>query len=187
MKKLIDGYFRILGVLMVLCLAGMVVLVFGNVVLRYGFNSGITISEEVSRWLFVWLVFLGALVAMRERQHLGVEILVRRLPVRGRKLCLLVSQLLMLTTLWLFLSGSWEQTQINLNVQAPATGWSMSIVYMVGIVFSISAGAMVLWDVYRVLAGRIQDEELVMVTESEEKAELDALQQELGNAERKQP
>ena len=37
----------------------MVVLVFGNVVLRYAFNSGLTMSEEVSRWLFVWLTFMG--------------------------------------------------------------------------------------------------------------------------------
>ncbi|NYT80944.1 TRAP transporter small permease [Alcaligenaceae bacterium] len=187
MKRLIDGYFRMLGMLMVLCLAGMVVLVFGNVVLRYGLNSGITSSEEVSRWLFVWLVFLGAIVALRERQHLGVEILVRRLPVLGQKLCLVTSQLLMLATLWLFLSGSWEQTLINLHVEAPATGWSMAIVYIVGIVFSVSAGAIVLWDLYRVLSGRIRDEELIMVTESEEKAELDNLQRELESAEGKQP
>lgn len=37
----------------------MVVLVFTNVVLRYALNSGIAVSEELSRWLFVWLTFLG--------------------------------------------------------------------------------------------------------------------------------
>jgi TRAP-type transport system small permease protein len=61
----------------------MVVLVFGNVVLRYGFNLGITVSEEISRWLFVWLTFLGAIVAMREHGHLGVDTLVKRLPASG--------------------------------------------------------------------------------------------------------
>ncbi len=49
----------------------MVVLVFGNVVLRYAFNSGITVSEELSRWLFVWLTFVGAVVALRDHAHLG--------------------------------------------------------------------------------------------------------------------
>ncbi|WP_157270664.1 TRAP transporter small permease, partial [Azohydromonas aeria] len=58
MKRLIDGYCRVLDALIALALAVMVVLVFGNVVLRYAFNSGITVSEEVSRWLFVWLTFL---------------------------------------------------------------------------------------------------------------------------------
>jgi len=46
-------------------LAVMVVMVFGNVVLRYAFNSGIIVSEEVSRWLFLWVTFLGAIVALR--------------------------------------------------------------------------------------------------------------------------
>ena len=48
----------------------MVLLVFGNVVLRYGFNSGITVSEEVSRWLFIWGTFMGAIVALREHGRL---------------------------------------------------------------------------------------------------------------------
>jgi TRAP-type transport system small permease protein len=52
-QKLIDQYCRALSFLMVVALASMVVLVFGNVVLRYGFNSGFTLSEELSRWLFV--------------------------------------------------------------------------------------------------------------------------------------
>jgi len=57
----------------------MVVLVFTNVVMRYAFNSGITISEELSRWLFVWMTFMGAIVALRERAHLGTDTLVSRL------------------------------------------------------------------------------------------------------------
>ena len=92
--KLIDAICRLFSVLMVACLALMVVMVFGNVVLRYGFNSGITVSEELSRWLFVWMTFLGALVAMREHAHLGTDMLVARLPparqeglLRARRTC----------------------------------------------------------------------------------------------------
>ena len=79
-ERLLDLYCRLLKVAIALCLAVMVVLVFGNVVLRYGFNSGIPISEELSRWLLVWLTFLGAIVALREHAHLGVDTLVRALP-----------------------------------------------------------------------------------------------------------
>jgi hypothetical protein len=48
-KRIVEGYFTLLKVIITLCLAVMVVLVFGNVVLRYGFNMGITASEEISR------------------------------------------------------------------------------------------------------------------------------------------
>ena len=81
MAKLLGLYCQILKCIIAVCLAVMVVLVFGNVVLRYIFNSGITMSEELSRWLMVWLTFLGAIVALREHSHLGVDTLVRALPV----------------------------------------------------------------------------------------------------------
>lgn len=72
-----------LRVFMVAALTAMIVLVFLNVVLRYGFNSGISVSEELSRTLFVWLIFMGAVLAMYDHGHLGVDSLVRRLPHAG--------------------------------------------------------------------------------------------------------
>ena len=79
MKTVINLYFRLLEAAMVLCLAAMCVMVFGNVLLRYAFDSGISSSEELSGFLFIWLTFLGAIVALREDGHLGVHMLVRRL------------------------------------------------------------------------------------------------------------
>ncbi|RZJ08033.1 MAG: TRAP transporter small permease [Rubrivivax sp.] len=154
----------------------MVVLVFGNVVLRYGFNSGITVSEEVSRWLFVWLCFLGAVVALKEGAHLGTDMLVSRLPVAGKKVCMVAGHVLMLYLTWLFFNGSWQQASINLDVAAPVTGASMAIFYASGVVFSVFAGILLLLQLARVLTGHIGEEDLVMVKESEEQAELEALQ-----------
>lgn len=179
MNKIVEWYFHLLKVTMVLCLVLMVILVFGNVVLRYGFNSGITVSEELSRMFFVYLTFIGAIVGMREHLHLGVDSLVKRLPVVGKKACLIASQILMLYACWLFGQGSWQQTLINMNVVAPVSGMSMGYFYGVGILFSASAGAIILHDLYRVLAGKIADSELVMVKESEELAEFEELQKEL--------
>ena len=137
------------------------------------------VSEELSRFLFVWLTFLGAIIAFREHGHLGVDMVVSRLPAAGKKACLVVSQLLMLFVTWLFLQGSWQQTMINLDVKSPSAGISMGLFYGVGIVFSISVGVILLHDLYRVLTGRMSDEELVMVKESEEQEEFEELQKEL--------
>jgi TRAP-type C4-dicarboxylate transport system permease small subunit len=186
MTRVVDGYFFLLKVLIALFLAIMVVLVFGNVVLRYAFNSGITVSEEISRWLFVWLTFIGAVIAMREHGHLGVDTLVKRLPPMGKKICLVLSQLLMLYATWLFLIGSWEQTKINWDVAAPASGLSTGWFYGVGLVFSVSVGAILLYDLYRVVTGQLSDEELVMVKESEEQEELESLQRELAERDRRE-
>ena len=181
MGKIVDGYFRLLKLVTVLCLALMVILVFGNVVLRYGFNTGITVSEELSRWLFVYVTFLGAIVAMREHAHLGVDSLVKRLPPMGKKICLVISQLLMLFATWLFLQGSWIQTNINLDNAAPASGLSVGIVYAAGIIFSISVGFILLADLYRVVSGKASDKDLVMIRESEEQQQLEELKKKLAS------
>ena len=186
MTRVVDGYFFLLKVLIALFLAIMVVLVFGNVVLRYAFNSGITVSEEVSRWLFVWLTFLGAVIAMREHGHLGVDTLVKRLPPMGKKICLVVSQLLMLYATWLFLVGSWEQTMINWDVAAPGFRPVDGLVLRRRPRLQRLGRAILLYDLYRVVTGQLSDEELVMVKESEEQEELESLQRELAERDRRE-
>ena len=181
MSRIVESYFQLLKVTIVFCLALMVVMVFGNVVLRYAFNRGITVSEELSRFLFVWMTFLGAIIGFREHGHLGVDMVVSRLPVLGKKACLIASQILMLFATWLFLQGSWEQTIINLHVKSPSAGISMGLFYGVGIIFSISVGVIFLHDLYRVVTGQISEDELVMVKESEEQEEFEELQKELAS------
>jgi TRAP-type C4-dicarboxylate transport system permease small subunit len=170
MSRLVDAYFTLMKILCALLLAGMVVLVFGNVVLRYGFNSGITLSEEVSRWMFVWLTFLGSIIALRERGHLGVDALVRRLPLWGKKLCFLVSHSLVIYAIVLFVMGTWQQTLINWDVVAPASGASVAVFYGVGLVFGVSTIPLLLADLWRVLSGRADEAELIAVRESEEES-----------------
>ena len=179
LNTLIDRYCRFINLLIALALAVMVVLVFGNVVLRYAFNSGIAVSEELSRWLFVWITFLGAVSAIKENAHLGTDMLVSRLPVAGKKVCMVLGQLLMLYITWLFFQGSWQQTVINWDVEAPVTGASTAIFYASGVVFSVCAAGLIVLQLLRVLTGQLSEAELVMIKESEEQGELEALQAEL--------
>jgi len=153
-RKLVDIYFRCLKVAAALCLALMVALVFTNVVLRYAFNTGIIVSEELSRWLFVYMTFLGSIVALREGRHLGVDSVVKRLPPRARKVVALVGVAAMLYATWLLLKGSWVQAEINFGNAAPASGLPVGIVYSAGVVFSVSAGLVLVGSAYRLLSGR---------------------------------
>lgn len=170
--RVLRGYTRVLDALSGLCLAVMVVLVFGNVVLRYTLNSGITVSEELSRWLFVWLTFMGAVVALREHGHLGTDALVSRLPAAGKKACLVLAQIAMLYVSWLLLSGSWAQMLINWETEAPVTGASVGIFYASGVLMGGSGIAILLHDLLRTLFVPLAEHELVMVQESEELAAL---------------
>jgi TRAP-type C4-dicarboxylate transport system permease small subunit len=180
LQRLLDQFCRLLSMIMVAALFLMVIMVFGNVVLRYGFNSGITVSEELSRWLFVWMTFLGALVALRQHAHLGTDSLVSRLPVLGKKICLGLSHLLMLYLCWLMLVGSWKQTVINAGTTSAVMEASMGYFYAAGVFFSVFALLFILNDLYRLLAGQLSESELIGITESEDdvphgEAEADAL------------
>ncbi len=168
MSKILDLYVIVLKAIMALLLAGMVVLVFGNVVMRYVFDSGISASDELARWFFVWMVFLGGIVGIRERRHLGVDSLVRALSPAGRRACFLLSHAMMIGASALLVQGSWLQTVINWRVAAPATGLSTGIFYSTGVVFGVSAIVILGYEVILVLLGRMTDEELIGVRETEE-------------------
>lgn len=154
MSRWIDLYFRGLELLMVLCLAAMCVMVFGNVVLRHLFNTGINVSEELSRFSFIWLTFLGAVVATREGAHLGMDMVLRRLPPLARRLALLLGQLLMLLCCVVLLWGMVRQHPINAANIGLVTGVPLSFVYGVAYLCAVSIGAMALCNVVRLCRGR---------------------------------
>lgn len=187
MTRIVGLYFKLLKLLIVLCMIAMIVLVFGNVVLRYAFNSGISVSEELSRWFFVWMIFLGSLIALKERAHMGLDSLVRRLPPGGKRLCLVIGHVLMLYICWLVFSGSWQQAVINLDVVAPASGLSMALFYAAGLVFGASAGAILLYELYLVVSGKLEDHELVMVKDNEAADEIAHIQNQQSTTERTHP
>jgi TRAP-type C4-dicarboxylate transport system permease small subunit len=133
----------------------MIVLVFGNVVLRYAFDSGITISEEISSWCLTWMTYTAGLVALRNHGHLGFDSLLKMFPPVVQRFFLALANLLMIAIMLMFLRGSWLQTLINLDNKAPASGLSTGLLYGIGLVFSVIAVAILLGDLYGIVTGRL--------------------------------
>ncbi|MCY7306870.1 MAG: TRAP transporter small permease [Rhodoferax sp.] len=173
MQKPIDIFFKLLEFLVVVFMVAMVFMVFGNVVLRYAFNSGIAISEEMSRYCFVWLTYIGAMVAMREGGHLGVDTLVKHLPLLGKKVCLFLSESLMLFCNGLFFLGTWKMHDVQLTSISPVAGISMIWVFGIGYVVAVVMGIFNINVLVRLLGGKLRDDELVQVVESEGLAEVE--------------
>jgi TRAP-type C4-dicarboxylate transport system permease small subunit len=167
-QKLINGYSRVLSGLMVVCLLLMVVMVFGNVIMRYAFNSGLTLSEELSRWLFVWMTFMGAVVALNERSHLGTDSLIIRLPKSGQKVCLGLTYLVMMFMSWLVFIGSWEQTKINWDSNSAVMEISTGYLYASGMVFAVLGAPVLVLNLWRLLTGQVADNELIGIRESDD-------------------
>ena len=124
--------------LVVLILSAMSILVFLNVVLRYGFNSSINVTEEVSRYMFVWLAFLGTILAFNENQHVNVGVLVDKLSPKKRNILGIVTDLAMLYCCYLIIDGGWIQYVLNLDNYAPISGLPQGITFLA----SVIAGAL---------------------------------------------
>ena len=170
MTRLNNLFFRLAEALLVLMLSAMVVMVFGNVVLRYGFNSGLDFSEELSRFFFIWITFLGAIIAMRENAHLGLDTLIRVLPRAGKAFCFGLSNALMLGCCALMFYGTWRQHHINATTMSPVTGIPMIWVYGVGYLASLAMGVLIAANLFKLATGRITDQDLIQVHDSEEDA-----------------
>ncbi len=163
----IDRLFKLFEVFIVACLVAMVVMVFGNAALRklsdYGlvlFGGGLDISEELSRILFVWLTFVGAVVVARENAHLGVDTLVARFGTRGRTISMVLSDLFVVLCCAVFFWGTWRQAPLHMGNSAPITGMSMIWVYGFGFFASIGMGALAIARIVRALTGRLDPVEL---------------------------
>lgn len=166
-RSVTDAVFAALNIILVLLLAAMVVMVFGNAALRklsdtglVLFGGGIQVSEELSRIFFVWLIFIGAVVVTRENGHLGVETLVVTLGARGRALCMVLTDSLVVVCCAVLFWGTWRQAPIHINNIAPITGLSMIWVYGFGFIASLGIGALSLLRIGRVLTGRVTPAEL---------------------------
>jgi len=110
---------------------------FVNVVARYGFNAGFSWAEELVRYEIVWMVFVGASVAARRGIHIGVDVLVRLLRGRARRALVVgVNVLCVAFSLFLVFYGgalvSQAQTfgQVTPALQVPL--WTVQLAIPVG-------------------------------------------------------
>ncbi len=148
---------RIIETLLIGGFVGMLALIFGNVVLRYGFDSGIIMAEEVSRMLFVWLTFGGAYLVACEGGHLGMSSVTGSLGPKGRWACMLAAEGLSLGCMALVVIGCWRQIVINIDNYAPITGLPLAVTYMAGLACGVGIGILNLLALRRLFTGRMSD------------------------------
>ena len=161
----VSGFYRLIEIILVLCMSVMLVMVFGNVVLRLFFNTGIDLSEEMPRFAFVWITFLGGIIGLHRRSHLGVDMVVQALPVFGRKVCWAISQVIMLICALFIFYGTWLQHDIIAGNASPVAQISMLWVYGVSYVTGAAIALICLSNLIRLAQGKVRDDELIDVHE----------------------
>lgn len=120
---------KVANLLMAACLGVMAVAVFVNVVLRYGFGSGVVASEELSRLLFVWMVFIGAAAAYPAGEHMAFTSLAGLLARRPLAFALLSAfiRLLVMAACVMLAWGAWQQVVVGMDSRSVVLGYPAAL------------------------------------------------------------
>lgn len=127
----------------------MVVFVFTNAVLRYVANSGITQVEELGRYLFVWISFLGAIAAYKEKRHVGISLLLDHLSGIPKTILTTAGYLVIIGTLVVVFWGSLLYVRTTAASLGPATGIPLACVSISLTIMILAIAGIVLSDMVR--------------------------------------
>jgi TRAP-type C4-dicarboxylate transport system permease small subunit len=168
MTNFLDKVFKAIDYIMGVMIGLMILFVFLNVVLRAGFRAGLSWSEELSRYLFIFVTYIGAIGAMRDNTHLGMDTVIRRVPKTAIKPVYVINQLLITTIMGILTLGAYKMSIQNINARAAATGIPLWIIYGVGVVTAVCIIIICLVNIYKALAIPGAVEKMILLHESEE-------------------
>jgi gluconokinase len=139
---------QLANVAMGACLAVMALAVFVNVVLRYGFGSGVPASEELSRLLFVWMVFIGATAAYPLGEHMAFTSLVGLLQKKPVLMAVaaVVIRLLVVLACVLVARGAWQQVVVGLDSHSVVLGYPTALLPLPAFLCTTAIALMALWE-----------------------------------------
>jgi C4-dicarboxylate transporter DctQ subunit len=146
MKSVVDVVNRYLGAIedgiCALALGSVSIIIFGQVLSRYFFNYTPDWSEELSRYLIVWTIFIGTAIGVRNNIHIGVDALLRMMPhtmkLATEVLLNVIGVVVSVVLIWLsyeFIKETLEYEQVSPSMQI-----SMAIPYMampIGLSFAV--------------------------------------------------
>jgi gluconokinase len=142
---------RVVENLMAACLAVMALSVFVNVVLRYGFGTGLAASEELSRLLFVWMVFIGATAAYPLGEHMAFTSLLLLLRDKPRVLAGMAAliRLLVIAGCLLVAWGAWQQVVVGLDSHSVVLRYNSALLPLPALLCTAAIAVMAFLELVR--------------------------------------
>ena len=123
MRTLKRGLDRSLDILMIVLVVAITVLVLLQIIQRYVPIISIPWTEEMSRYLFVYLTFIGSSLLIKEKGHIVVDVLMERVPRRPRFVVYVLVELVVLAFLYIFISGMQQLTLASTEAVAASMQW----------------------------------------------------------------
>ena len=168
MNKLVDKLFKGIDYFTGILTGLMVFFVFLNVVLRTFFNAGLTWSEELARYLFVYVTYIGAISAMRANAHLGVDTLISRMKPQVQMVMYIVSQTIIAILMIILVWGSEKMVAQNTASRTAALGIPYSVLYFAGIITGVAIAIMAVINIVHALKNPSEISEIVTMSTSDD-------------------
>lgn len=137
--RLLDQYVE--EIILVFLLSATSVLTFMQVVMRYVAKSPLSWSEEVSRYMFIWMIYIGVSYGVKQGRHIKVDFIMALFPAPVKKAILIISDLIFMGfSLYIIVAGSSIASKIlSLGQKSPAMGLQMGYIYLATVVgFSLT-------------------------------------------------
>lgn len=147
-RRIIQMIWQSIDIIMAVLMALMIALVFTNVVMRYGFSSGLRSSVELSRLGFVWVVMLGAATVLRRGEHLAVAEFSENLFPRAVPFLRRLAWLVIMVAVLMLFTGAWRQMMANWTNISQVTGLPSALFYLAGVVSGLLMAAVALIRVF---------------------------------------
>jgi len=144
-----------------ICMAAMSLVVFSQVFARYVLHNSIPWSEELARFLMIWLGLVGASAIVRYDSHVAITLLLERMPPKLSALCKLVGRLAVGVFLFMLIREGFSLALFFIKQKSPALRISMFIpyssLYISGILMAVHLLYLILIDVKQLIFGREDD------------------------------
>jgi TRAP-type C4-dicarboxylate transport system permease small subunit len=129
-SRLLRGYFRLLRILLTVLMGAMIVPVTLQIVSRYtGLIPRYIWTEEAARFCFIWIIMLGAMVAVREGTHFEVDVLPQPASPRGEALMRLIVYACMLVFALVFVGYGWQYAAFGYTQTSELTGINLVFIH----------------------------------------------------------
>ncbi|HSR03993.1 MAG TPA: TRAP transporter small permease [Proteiniclasticum sp.] len=120
---------KVVQFLMVAIMSVLVVIVFYSVLSRMILNASIAWAEELTRILFIWLVFMGAVHVLHSKGHLGLTIIIDRISPKKQLFFEVVGWILIIAVTYAMINGGTRIVEVVRNSRTPALGLPGSMKY----------------------------------------------------------
>ncbi len=129
-EKGLDFFEKTLDLICRVFIGAIVAIIFYSVVMRYVFLHPPAWAEELSRFIFLWIIMLGAVLVTREQSHIELTFLLDLMPKKLRFVFLTVTRLLMIAFCWVMVQQGLKIYPIVAEASSPTFGISMGWLYL---------------------------------------------------------